>query len=115
MQSQSPASAPPAAPPRLMSLDALRGFDMFWIAGGVTIYRAFTAGTENEWLKAFQVQLQHVEWEGSHFLDLIFPLFLMGLKQYTGAWYDGISWTGAFLVMWVLLWYMYRNKTFLRV
>lgn len=41
--------------------------------------------------------------------------FLIGLKQYTGAWYDGISWTGAFLVMWLLLWYMYRNKTFLRV
>ena len=76
MQSQPPVSAPPAAPQRLMSLDALRGFDMFWIAGGVTIYRAFTAGTENEWLKAFQVQLQHVEWEGFHFLDLIFPLFL---------------------------------------
>lgn len=76
MPSQSPDSAPPAAPPRLMSLDALRGFDMFWIAGGVAIYRAFTAGTQNEWLKAFQVQLQHVEWEGFHFLDLIFPLFL---------------------------------------
>jgi len=30
-------SPPPAAPapsPRLMSLDALRGFDMFWIMGG---------------------------------------------------------------------------------
>jgi hypothetical protein len=41
--------------------------------------------------------------------------FLGGLKQYTGTWYDGISWVGAFVVFWLLLWYMYRNKTFLRV
>ncbi len=41
--------------------------------------------------------------------------FLGGLKQYTGSWYDGISWTGAFVVFWLLLWYLHRNKTFLRV
>jgi predicted acyltransferase len=49
---------------------------MFWIAGASTIYGAFTKGTQNEWLKAFQAQLKHVEWEGFHFIDLIFPLFL---------------------------------------
>jgi predicted acyltransferase len=59
-----------------MSLDALRGFDMFWIAGGSTIFNAFTAGTQNEFLKALQTQLKHVEWEGFRFIDLIFPLFL---------------------------------------
>jgi predicted acyltransferase len=74
----SPTTAPaqPAPTQRLVSLDALRGFDMFWIAGGATMYRAFTAGTQNEWLKAFQTQLTHVEWDGFRFLDLIFPLFL---------------------------------------
>jgi len=83
----SPAAVPPTAPdsaaavptapvPRLVSLDALRGFDMFWIAGGATIFRAFTKGSENEWVKRFQEQLQHVEWEGFRFYDLIFPLFL---------------------------------------
>jgi predicted acyltransferase len=41
--------------------------------------------------------------------------FLGGLQQYVGPWYPGISVTGAFLVMWTLLWYMYRNKTFVRV
>ena len=84
MSSESSVSAPEApiqpvpAPvaTRLVSLDALRGFDMFWIAGASTIYAAFTKGTQNEWLKAFQVQLKHVEWEGFHFIDLIFPLFL---------------------------------------
>lgn len=64
------------SPPRLMSLDALRGLDMFFIAGGATIIRAFTKGTENPVLKEIQVQFTHVEWEGFHFYDLIFPLFL---------------------------------------
>jgi len=41
--------------------------------------------------------------------------FLGGLKPYLPAWYDGLAWTGAFLVFWLLLWYMYRNKTFLRI
>src|SRR5437879_4443075 len=36
----SPAPAPPAASPRLMSLDALRGFDMFWIIGAEDLFHA---------------------------------------------------------------------------
>ena len=79
MSSQTPPAAGSPATvtsPRLLSLDALRGFDMFWIAGGATIFSAFTAGTQNEILKALRLQLQHVEWEGFRFLDLIFPLFL---------------------------------------
>jgi len=85
MTSESPVSTPEApvrpAPPdaagaRLVSLDALRGFDMFWIAGGATIFRAFTKGSEIPWVKTAQEQFQHVEWEGFRFYDLIFPLFL---------------------------------------
>ena len=38
MNSTSPAA--PAPSPRLMSLDALRGFDMFWIMGGDTLAAA---------------------------------------------------------------------------
>ncbi len=66
----------PAVPPRLMSLDALRGFDMFWIVGGATILRAFTAQSENEVVRALRLQFEHVQWEGFRFYDLIFPLFL---------------------------------------
>lgn len=69
-----PQSAQPSA--RLISLDALRGFDMFWIAGGVTIFRTFTAGTKNEFLLSLRAQFEHVAWEGFRFYDLIFPLFL---------------------------------------
>ena len=58
---------------RLYSLDALRGFDMFWITGGgwlfVTIAKKYNIG----WLEE---QFQHVRWEGFHFEDLIFPLFM---------------------------------------
>jgi len=67
---------PPAAQPRLIALDALRGFDMFWIAGGATIFQAFTAGSESGILKSLRLQFEHVAWEGFRFYDLIFPLFL---------------------------------------
>lgn len=65
-----------AAPARLVSLDALRGFDMFWIAGGAAIVRALAKGSSNSWLAAADRQFTHVEWEGFRFYDLIFPLFL---------------------------------------
>src|SRR6516165_5351119 len=93
------AETPP--PERLRSLDAMRGFDMFWIIGGDALGRAldqwffdtpdhfaFTA-TFKEWLKEtwarwiggspkniIATQLEHVKWEGFRFYDLIFPLFL---------------------------------------
>ena len=62
---------------RLMSLDALRGFDMFWIIGGGAIFRELLArGTNSEFLKALLLQLKHVRWEGFHAWDLVMPLFL---------------------------------------
>lgn len=59
---------------RLYSLDALRGFDMFWITGGgepviAVLQMLGCAG-------AIGPQFHHVEWEGFHFCDLIFPLFM---------------------------------------
>lgn len=62
--------------PRIISLDALRGFDMFWIVGGAAILRSLLEDTENPWLRALHTQFTHVEWEGFRFYDLIFPLFL---------------------------------------
>ena len=78
MSSDSSSVVPQPVPssPRLMSLDALRGFDMFWIAGGAGIFRAFTGDTKNEFLRSVGDQFKHVEWEGFRFYDLIFPLFL---------------------------------------
>jgi len=63
-------------PERLMSLDALRGFDMFWIIGGGAIFEALAKFTNWPILNWWAVQLQHVEWEGFRFEDLIFAMFL---------------------------------------
>lgn len=61
---------------RLMSLDALRGFDMLWISSGDTLIHALKDFLGWGWLIWFSSQLEHVEWNGFHFYDLIFPLFL---------------------------------------
>jgi len=61
---------------RLQSLDALRGFDMFWITGGEAIFTGLAAVTGWPVLKWWAGQLDHVPWHGFHFYDMIFPLFL---------------------------------------
>ncbi len=61
---------------RLLSLDALRGFDMFWIIGGEAIVHAAAKLTHWRWLEWFNGQMEHPEWHGFALYDLIFPLFL---------------------------------------
>lgn len=61
---------------RLQSLDALRGFDMFWIMGGEGIFVALAALTGWPILQWWAGQLEHVPWHGFHAYDMIFPLFL---------------------------------------
>jgi predicted acyltransferase len=61
---------------RLRSIDALRGFDMFWIIGGDALVTAWANWTEWPNRAKITEQLEHVPWEGFHFYDLIFPLFL---------------------------------------
>src|SRR5262245_19853977 len=66
----------PAAPARLLSIDALRGFDMFWIVGGEEIAVALAQWADWPFKQEVERQLQHAPWEGFRFYDLIFPLFL---------------------------------------
>ncbi len=62
---------------RLMSLDALRGFDMFWIIGGYEIVRGLGKGLHSEWLnRHIMPQIEHTPWAGFTAWDLIMPLFL---------------------------------------
>jgi predicted acyltransferase len=88
---KTPTESPTLTPTeRLTSIDALRGFDMFWIIGGDDIARALAKwwGPQAE---AFGEQFEHVNWEGFRFYDLIFPLFLFtvgvvlpfSLRKYT--------------------------------
>ena len=63
---------------RLISLDALRGFDMFWIIGGSGMLLSLVKvlGFPENWVNGLALQMTHVKWDGFHFLDLIFPLFI---------------------------------------
>jgi len=61
---------------RLASIDALRGFDMFWIIGGGAVFASLDGIFNNPVTTSIALQLQHVKWEGFRFEDLIFPLFL---------------------------------------
>jgi predicted acyltransferase len=61
---------------RLLSLDALRGFDMLWIAGGEYFIVSLAALTGWPFLQWAAGQMEHVKWDGFHFYDMIFPLFL---------------------------------------
>ncbi|MFD0766959.1 acyltransferase family protein [Mucilaginibacter lutimaris] len=61
---------------RLYSLDALRGFDMFWILGGEEIFHTLAKATGSPFWKTIANQFTHPDWNGFHLYDLIFPLFL---------------------------------------
>jgi predicted acyltransferase len=61
---------------RLYSLDALRGFDMFWIMGGEEIFKVIAKVTGSPFWQTIADQFEHPVWNGFHFYDLIFPLFL---------------------------------------
>ncbi len=84
---------------RLYSLDALRGFDMFWIICGEGIFHGIASVIQQKhsliqnkinwqiempenlsWLEKIFItisnQLHHSVWNGFTFYDLIFPLFI---------------------------------------
>jgi len=84
---------------RLLSLDALRGFDMFWIISGEGIFHSLAnvvmnqhglVRNPNDWTIAtnqslsiiericigISNQLHHTPWNGFTFYDMIFPLFI---------------------------------------
>jgi predicted acyltransferase len=76
-----PSSAPALAttPPRLESLDALRGFAMFWIVGADALHGALVGLNGGPLLQFLAHQMDHATWEGFHFYDLIFPLFIFAI------------------------------------
>ncbi len=84
---------------RLLSLDALRGFDMFWIISGEGIFHGLANVVMNKYglvrnaedwqiasnghlsyyeqlLILISNQLHHTPWNGFTFYDMIFPLFI---------------------------------------
>ncbi|QIP17083.1 DUF5009 domain-containing protein [Spirosoma aureum] len=74
--SPEPAIAQPAPVKRLLSLDTLRGFDMFWIMGGEEVFHALAKTTGWAWAVLLADQFTHPDWNGFRAYDLIFPLFV---------------------------------------
>jgi predicted acyltransferase len=68
--------------PRIASVDALRGLNMFWIMGfdGAMVALSQMSESKGRLVHAtgsfLGSQFQHVTWEGLRFYDLIFPLFV---------------------------------------
>lgn len=80
---------------RVVSIDALRGFMMFWIIGtnAIFVYMA------------------------THLLNFrnIAAVFVGGLDRFVGPWRDFIHPLAGFAIVWLILFWMYRKKTFIKV
>ncbi|MCC8172285.1 MAG: DUF5009 domain-containing protein [Parabacteroides sp.] len=61
---------------RLRSLDALRGFDMFFIMGGEAVVIGLDAVFPVPFFNVLAQQMHHVKWDEFACYDMIFPLFL---------------------------------------
>ncbi|MEM9674382.1 MAG: DUF5009 domain-containing protein [Bacteroidota bacterium] len=61
---------------RILSIDALRGFDMLFISGAGTFLLLLEGKTGLAWVDAIARQMEHPTWNGFTFYDFIFPLFL---------------------------------------
>jgi len=66
----------PDSKSRLQSLDALRGFDMFWIISAEVIIHGLSQATNLPVFNWMSAQLHHTPWNGFTFYDMIFPLFI---------------------------------------
>lgn len=62
---------------RLVSLDAFRGFIMFWIIGGGALMAGLRNLGHNPVSDAIVYQLNHTPWQGLRFYDVIWPCFML--------------------------------------
>ncbi|MCU7551157.1 DUF5009 domain-containing protein [Chitinophagaceae bacterium LB-8] len=76
VSSETVTASPGKRPVRLQSLDALRGFDMFWIMSGEIVVHSLADATHAPAANWMSHQLSHSPWNGFTFYDLIFPLFI---------------------------------------
>ncbi len=61
---------------RILSVDVLRGFDMIWIIGVKKIFKGLDDVCDTPLTNWIFSQLDHAEWYGFTFYDIIMPLFL---------------------------------------
>ena len=58
-----PSDNSPPSSQRLVSLDVLRGFDMFWIIGMEEIASALGKASNAPWAQFIAFQLDHASWD----------------------------------------------------
>lgn len=79
---------------RWLSLDAARGFAMFWIIGADALILALRDASPSPFWRAFAAQMEHSAWHGLRFYDLIFPIFMfvagLGAGLFTPS-LDGVA------------------------
>ncbi|WP_154857533.1 acyltransferase family protein [Cyclobacterium xiamenense] len=66
----------PQHAPRILSIDALRGFDMLLIVFADRFFASLHRGADTAFTGFLARQFEHPEWFGSTFYDIIMPLFL---------------------------------------
>lgn len=112
---------------RLMSLEAFRGFTMFWIVGGKSLMMALRAFEPNLLVGWVAYQLEQTPWEGLRYYDVIWPSFMLmvGMSipfsfarqrpaEALGAFGPLFSAAAVLLAERLILYWMYRRKIFLR-
>jgi predicted acyltransferase len=67
----------PAAGQRLISLDAFRGFTMFWLLGGKPFLMAVAGLSLGVFSDVLKYQLTHTPWVGLRYYDLVWPSFML--------------------------------------
>ena len=67
----------PSAGQRLVSLDAFRGFTMFWLVGGKPFVMAIAGLGLGALSSLLKYELTHTAWEGLRYYDLIWPSFML--------------------------------------
>lgn len=61
---------------RLVSIDTMRGFLMFWLIGGEHIVSTMAQLFDNSAIQWLASQMVHVSWNGANIYDMLFPSFL---------------------------------------
>ena len=61
---------------RVLSIDVLRGYTMFWLIGGAGLIMAMAKALPSSFSNALSAQMTHAPWGAFHHHDLIFPMFL---------------------------------------
>ncbi len=91
-----------SADKRILSVDVLRGFDMIWLVGITGLALAIVKHCGGAVQDLLLPQMDHADWIGFTFYDLIFPLFefVMGMSVVFSL---------------VLVRFMYQRKIFLKV